>query len=84
MILLEVHNRIVEELLTQQIETYLRGEKLVEIKTTIIGKTIDSKRETYRDFSIHRRFRWCNLTYHSCSRSTICGQYQIEILSRIS
>lgn len=38
MILIEVHNRIVEELLTQQIETYLQGEKLVEIKTNVVGK----------------------------------------------
>ena len=38
MILLEVYNRIIEELLTTQIETYLRKEKLVEIKTTVIGK----------------------------------------------
>jgi hypothetical protein len=38
MILLEVHNRIIEELLTVQIETFLRKEKLVEIKTTVVGK----------------------------------------------
>lgn len=38
MILLEVHNRILEELLTQQIETYLRGEKLIAIKTDIVGE----------------------------------------------
>jgi hypothetical protein len=37
MILLEVHSRIVEELLTTQIETFLRKEKLVEIKTEVIG-----------------------------------------------
>jgi hypothetical protein len=37
MILLEVHNRIIEELLTLQIETFLRKEKLVEIKTDVIG-----------------------------------------------
>ena len=38
MILLEVHNRIIEELLTTQIETFLRKEKLVEIKTDVVGK----------------------------------------------
>jgi hypothetical protein len=38
MILLEVHNRIIEELLTLQIETFLRKEKLVELKTDIVGK----------------------------------------------
>jgi len=38
MILLEIHNRIIEELLTTQIETFLRKEKLVEIKTTVVGK----------------------------------------------
>jgi len=38
MILLEVHNRIIEELLTLQIESFLRGEKLVEIKTDVVGK----------------------------------------------
>ncbi len=38
MIILEVHNRIIEELLTTQIETFLRKEKLVEIKTEVIGK----------------------------------------------
>jgi hypothetical protein len=38
MILLEVHNRIIEELLTTQIETFLRKEKLVDVKTTVIGK----------------------------------------------
>ncbi len=38
MILLEVHNRIIEELLTVQIETFLRGERLVEIKTEVVGK----------------------------------------------
>lgn len=38
MILLDVHNRIIEELLTVQIETFLRKEKLVEIKTKVIGK----------------------------------------------
>lgn len=36
MILLEVHNRIIEEVLTLQIESFLRGEKLVEIKTNIV------------------------------------------------
>ncbi|UJR23825.1 hypothetical protein I4U23_026801 [Adineta vaga] len=36
MIILEVHNRIIEELLTVQIETFLRKEKLVEIKTNIV------------------------------------------------
>lgn len=36
MILLEVHNRIIEEILTQQIETFLRKEKIVELKTDII------------------------------------------------
>lgn len=38
MILLEVHNRIIEELLTLQIETFLRKEKLVELKTDVVGK----------------------------------------------
>ena len=38
MIILEVHNRIIEELLTVQIETFLRKEKLVEIKTNVVGK----------------------------------------------
>jgi hypothetical protein len=38
MILLEVHNRIIEELLTMQIETFLRKEKIVDIKTDIVGK----------------------------------------------
>lgn len=38
MILLEVHNRIIEEILTQQIETFLRKEKIVELKTDIIGE----------------------------------------------
>jgi len=33
---LEVHNRIIDELLTLQIETFLRKEKLVDIKTTFI------------------------------------------------
>jgi hypothetical protein len=37
MILLEVHNRIIEELLTTQIEAFLRKEKLVDIKTEVIG-----------------------------------------------
>ncbi|CAF0827186.1 unnamed protein product [Adineta ricciae] len=36
MIILEVHNRIIEELLTVQIETFLRKEKLVEIKTNVV------------------------------------------------
>lgn len=36
MILLEVHNRIIEELLTTQIETYLRNEKLLDIKTDVV------------------------------------------------
>ncbi|CAF3348155.1 unnamed protein product [Rotaria socialis] len=36
MILLEVHNRIIEELLTLQIEAFLRKEKLVELKTDVI------------------------------------------------
>ncbi|CAF3457437.1 unnamed protein product [Rotaria sp. Silwood1] len=36
MILLEVHNRIIEELLTIQIETFLRQEKLVELKTDVV------------------------------------------------
>lgn len=43
MILLEVYNRIIEELLTTQIETFLRKEKLVEIKTTVIGKNFHRK-----------------------------------------
>ena len=38
MILLEVHNRIIEELLTLQVETFLRKEKLVELKTDVVGK----------------------------------------------
>jgi len=38
MILLEVHNRIIEELLTLQIETFLRKDKLVELKTDVVGK----------------------------------------------
>jgi len=38
MILLEIHNRIVEEMLTMQIETFLRKEKLVEIKTQVVGR----------------------------------------------
>jgi hypothetical protein len=38
MILLEVHNRIIEELLTLQIETFLRKEKLTELKTDVVGK----------------------------------------------
>ena len=38
MILLEVHNRIIEEALTNQIETFLRKEKLTDVKSTIIGK----------------------------------------------
>ena len=38
MILLEVHNRIIEEVLTLQIESFLRKEKLVEIKTNIVGR----------------------------------------------
>jgi hypothetical protein len=38
MILLEVHNRIIEELLTLQIESFLRKEKLVELKTDVVGK----------------------------------------------
>ncbi len=38
MILLEVHNRIIEELLTLQIEAFLRKEKLVELKTDVVGK----------------------------------------------
>jgi len=36
MILLEVHNRIIEELLTLQIEAFLRKEKLVELKTDVV------------------------------------------------
>ncbi|CAF0721119.1 unnamed protein product [Didymodactylos carnosus] len=36
MILLEVHNRIIEEILTTQIETFLRKEKLNEIRTKIV------------------------------------------------
>lgn len=40
MILLEVHNRIIEELLTLQIETFLRGEKVVELKTDIVGESL--------------------------------------------
>lgn len=38
MILLEVHNRIIEEVLTLQIESFLRKEKLVEMKTNIVGR----------------------------------------------
>ena len=38
MILLEVHNRIIEELLTLQIETFLRKEKQIELKTDVVGK----------------------------------------------
>ena len=38
MILLEVHNRIIEELLTVQIETFLRKEKQLELKTDVVGK----------------------------------------------
>ena len=36
MILLEVHNRAIEELLTMQIETFLRHEKPLEVKTSIV------------------------------------------------
>lgn len=36
MILLEVHNRSIEELLTLQIEAFLRKEKVVEIKSDIV------------------------------------------------
>lgn len=43
MILLEVHNRIIEEVLTLQIESFLRGEKLVELKTNIVGKVTKKK-----------------------------------------
>lgn len=39
MILLEVHNRIIEELLTVQIETFLRKDKLVEVKTNVVGRS---------------------------------------------
>lgn len=38
MILLEVHNRIIEEILTLQIESFLRKEKLVEVKTNVVGR----------------------------------------------
>ena len=38
MILLEVHNRIIEELLTLQIEAFLRKEKLVDLKSDVVGK----------------------------------------------
>lgn len=44
MILLEVHNRIIEEQLTAQIETLLRKEKLVELKTTFLGKCSSKKK----------------------------------------
>lgn len=46
MILLEVHNRIIEELLTLQIETFLRKEKLVELKTDVVGMLIERKKQT--------------------------------------
>ena len=41
MILLEVHNRIIEELLTLQIEAFLRKEKLIEIKTDVVGEFVE-------------------------------------------
>ncbi len=44
MILLEVHNRIIEELLTLQIEAFLRSEKLVELKTDLVGKYLQNMR----------------------------------------
>jgi hypothetical protein len=44
MILLEVHNRIIEELLTLQIEAFLRSEKLVELKTDVVGKYLRNMR----------------------------------------
>ena len=47
MILLEVHNRIIEELLVLQIETFLRGEKLVELKTDIVGESRSLSCETF-------------------------------------
>lgn len=40
MILLEIHNRIIEELLTKQIEAFLLKERLVEIKTDVVGMLI--------------------------------------------
>ena len=63
MILLEVHNRIIEELLTQQIESFQRKEKLVEIKTTVIGKFSSEPNDTCRIDLF--RFRWCNLPHHT-------------------
>lgn len=50
MILLEVHNRIIEEVLTLQIESFLRGEKLVEIKTNIVGKVKPKTKISNDDF----------------------------------
>jgi hypothetical protein len=41
MILLEVHNRIIEELLTIQIEAFLRKEKLGDLKTDVVGKLFE-------------------------------------------
>lgn len=36
MILLEVHNRVIEDMLTLQIETFLRKEKSVDVKANIV------------------------------------------------
>ena len=40
MIILEIHNSIIEALLNGQIETYLNGEKTVVINTKILGMSI--------------------------------------------
>ena len=75
MILLEVHNRIIEELLTTQIETFLRKEKLVEIKTTVLGKF--SSKEFFRNQSHNRsfRFRWCAVLCHMFKGGPFYCQY---------
>ena len=63
MILLEVHNRIIEELLTLQIEAFLRKEKLVDLKSDVVGKCEDPVSIN----ALNRRaprFRWCSLSHH--------------------
>ena len=67
MILLEVHNRIIEELLTLQIEAYLRKEKLVELKTDVVGKSSNEFLHSRKNTRLNSRFRWC---YVSCHKFT--------------
>lgn len=75
MILLEVHNRIIEELLTTQIETFLRKEKLVEIKTTVLGKYSSEESSKNQLHNRSFRIRWCTVLCHMFKGGSIHCQY---------